>query len=321
MQNKTIGILTSGGDAPGMNPAIRSVVRTATENNYKVIGIKEGYSGLLKRDFIELDNRSVGNIIQQGGTFLHTSRCPEFLNVDVQKKAADILKEAQIDVLIVLGGDGSFRGANELAKFGTKVIGIPCTIDNDIGSTDYTIGFDTAVNTAVEMVDRIRDTSRSHSRCCVVEVMGRNAGYIAVESAISCGATAVLVPEFPYDIDSVVNTILESEKKGKKSFIVIVAEGVGSASEIAKMLGDKTGITTNAVVLGYVQRGGTPSNMDRVIAAKMGYMAIELINKNIFNQVIVRQKGEILPVDIQTAVDTKKKLDSFSLDIANTISK
>lgn len=317
---KTIGILTSGGDAPGMNAAIRAVVRTAIYNNLKVMGIRRGFSGLVNGDIYEMNARSVKNIIMLGGTALYSSRCPEFMHESGVKRGYEICKEAGIDAIFVLGGDGSFKGAAQLSKMGIPCIGIPCTIDNDIASSEYTIGFDTAVNTAIEMVDKIRDTSQSHDRCSVVEVMGRHAGYIALETGISCGATAILVPEIPMDLNAVSEKIFSSLRCGKQNFIVIVAEGVGNSEKITKELEKRIGIETRLTVLGYVQRGGRPTAKDRSIASIMGHYAVELLLNGKVNRVVSVENGKITDFDIQEAIEKKKALDMDLYRAANEIS-
>ena len=265
---KTIGVLTSGGDAPGMNPAIRAVVRAAIFNGFAVKGIRHGYNGLINDDIFDMNLRSVSEIIHRGGTMLYTARSDEFTTLEGQLKAVANCKKHGIDALVVIGGDGSFRGAQAISRHGIKTIGIPGTIDNDIACSDYTIGFDTALNTAMEMIDKLRDTTQSHERCSVVEVMGRHAGYIAVNTGIATGALCVLVPEQPWDIDKdVIARIKETQAEGKKNFLIIVAEGAGKALEIAEEIQAKTGLDTRGTVLGHVQRGGSPSMRDRVVAA------------------------------------------------------
>ena len=267
---KTIGVLTSGGDAPGMNAAVRAVVRTALSKGIKVIGIQRGYNGLLNGEVREMNLRSVSEIIHRGGTILYTARCLEFVTAEGQKKGAEKCKELGIDAMVVVGGDGSFKGARALANLGIPCIGIPGTIDNDIACSEYTIGYDTAMNTAVEMIDKLRDTTQSHDRCSVVEVMGRNAGYIALNVGIATGALAILIPERPYDLDhDIISRMNQTQKTGKKHFIVIVAEGVGHAQELANEIQARTGIDSRATVLGHVQRGGSPTLRDRVTASQM----------------------------------------------------
>ena len=317
---KTIGVLTSGGDAPGMNAAVRAVVRTAIFNGIKVIGIRRGYNGLLNGDMFEMNLRSVSDIIQRGGTILYTARCLEFKEPAGVEKAKNICIESGIDGLVVIGGDGSFRGARDLSNLGIPCVGIPGTIDNDISSTDYTIGYDTAMNTAVEMVDKIRDTAQSHDRCSVVEVMGRHAGHIALNCGIACGATFIIVPEMPYSIEAIAEKMKVTQKIGKHHFIILVAEGIGNVNELAKELERLTGIESRATVLGHVQRGGNPTVRDRVLASEMGYYAVELIEKGIGNRVVGMQKSQVVDFDIQEALRMKKPFDKHLYQIAHDIS-
>ncbi len=318
---KTIGVLTSGGDAPGMNAAVRAVVRTALSKGMKVIGIQRGYNGLLNGEVFEMNLRSVSEIIHRGGTVLYTARCTEFVTAEGQKKGAEKCKELGIDALVVIGGDGSFRGARALANLGIPCIGIPGTIDNDIACSEYTIGYDTAMNTAVEMIDKLRDTTQSHDRCSVVEVMGRNAGYIALNVGIATGALAILIPERPYDLDhDILSRMRFTQKTGKKHFIVIVAEGVGHAQELANEIQARTGIDSRATVLGHVQRGGSPTLRDRVTASQMGYHAVSLLEKGIFNRVVAVSADKIVDYDVNVALGMHKTIDTMMLDVANTIS-
>lgn len=318
---KTIGVLTSGGDAPGMNAAIRAVVRAALFKGYKVKGVRHGYNGLLTGDIVDMNLRSVSEIIHRGGTILYTARCLEFKTLEGQQKAAQACREAGIDALVVIGGDGSFRGAKDMAAQGIPCIGIPGTIDNDIACSDYTIGYDTAMNTAVEMIDKLRDTTQSHDRCSVVEVMGRNAGYIALNTGIAVGALVTLIPEVPFDLDrDVISKMKETQKTGKKHFIIVVAEGAGKASDIANEIQARTGIDSRATVLGHVQRGGSPTLRDRVTASRMGYHAIELINKGIFNRVVATRAESIVDYDISVALSMYKTIDTALLDISHVIS-
>lgn len=318
---KTIGVLTSGGDAPGMNAAVRAVVRTALSRGMRVMGIERGYNGLLSGEVYEMNLRSVSEIIHRGGTVLYTARCLEFKTLEGQQKAADKCREMGIDALVVIGGDGSFRGAKDLAKLGVPCIGIPGTIDNDIACSEYTIGYDTAMNTAVEMVDKLRDTTQSHDRCSVVEVMGRNAGYIALNVGIATGALAILIPERPYDLErDIMERMAFTQKTGKKHFIVIVAEGVGHAQELANEIQSRTGIDSRATVLGHVQRGGSPTLRDRVTASTMGFHAIDLLEKGIVNRVVAVSADKIVDYDINVALSMHKTIDTMLLDVANTIS-
>lgn len=317
---KKIGILTSGGDAPGMNAAVRSVVRTAISLGIEVVGIRKGYNGLIEGDFIPLDSRSVSDIINRGGTFLFTARSPLFKTEEGMQKAIENCKKEGIEGIVVMGGDGSFRGAFDLSMRGIPCVGIPCTIDNDIASTEYTIGFDTALNTAVEMIDRIRDTAQSHDRCSVVEVMGRNAGYIALHTGIAVGATAILIPEIKPDIDAVIAKIKKTQKNGRKHFIVIVAEGVGGINEISQRIEDETGIVTKATVLGHVQRGGAPTLRDRLVATQMGYAAVQLLNHGIGNRVVCMRDGDIVDEDITAALEMRKPFDFDLIKITEEVS-
>jgi 6-phosphofructokinase 1 len=316
---KTIGVLTSGGDAPGMNAAVRAVTRTAISRGIKVYGIKRGYNGLINGDMIEMTERSVSDILQKGGTCLYTARCPEFRTAEGVDKAVEKCKEVGLEGIVVIGGDGSFRGAADLSAKGILCICLPGTIDNDISCTDYTIGYDTAMNTALDMVDKIRDTAQSHDRCSVVEVMGRNAGYIAVNTGIACGATEIITKEIPYDLDDIAKKMLETRKTGKQHFIVVVAEGVGHSTEIAQVLQEKTGIEARATILGHVQRGGTPTLRDRVVASQMGHYAVELLQQGIGNRVVAMQAGKIVDFDIKEALAMKKPYDEELHMIAREI--
>ncbi len=303
---KKIGILTSGGDAPGMNAAIRSIVRTALNKGLEVVGIKRGYQGLIDGDFIDMTYTTVSRIINRGGTILYSARCDEFRYEEGVKKAVDMCKKNNIDGIIVIGGDGTFRGAADLSKMGVPCIGVPATIDNDIGISEYTIGFDTAVNCVIDMVDRLRDTMESHHRCSVVEVMGRNAGYIALYAGISTGATAIVIPEVEYNYDDILAKIKASQSAGKTHFIVIVAEGVDVSEQLAKQLEKDTGIVTRATILGHVQRGGSPTCDDRVKATYIGNYAVELLCEGLSNRVCGLQKGELVNYDVQEALVMKK---------------
>lgn len=318
---KTIGVLTSGGDAPGMNAAIRAVVRAGITAGYKVKGVYMGYKGLLSMDVKDLSLRSVSDIINRGGTLLYTARSEEFKTEEGVKKAAENCKEMGIDALVVIGGDGSFRGARALSKYGIKVIGIPGTIDNDIPSTDFTIGFDTAMNTAMEMIDKIKDTAHSHNRCSVIEVMGRRCGDIALQTGIAVGSTAILIPEEEYDMENdIISKIYEQKSTGKNHFIVLVAEGVGKADELAKYIEHRTGIVTRTTILGYVQRGGSPTLRDRVMATMMGVKAVHLLDKDISNRVMCYRGGKVVDMDIDEALDMKSELNQELYDIACEVS-
>ncbi len=309
---KKIGVLTSGGDAPGMNAAIRAITRTALYRGIKVIGIQRGYQGLIEGDLTELTYTSVSRIINRGGTFLFTARSNEFRHPDGVKKAAETCRKNGIDAVVAIGGDGTFRGAADLSKIGgIPCIGIPGTIDNDIGMSDYTIGFDTAVNCVIDMVDRLRDTTESHQRCSIVEVMGRNAGYIALHSAISTGATAVALPEIEITCDDIVNKIRKSINAGKTHFIVIAAEGAKiSAGEILQSIGDSLGINVRLTVLGHVQRGGMPTADDRVNATRLGHYAVDLLTKGIYDRVCGIQNNKLVDYDVQEALKITKPFDT-----------
>lgn len=309
---KKIGVLTSGGDAPGMNAAVRAVARSALAKGIEVVGIRRGYAGLLSGDIFDMNLRSVSNIIQTGGTSLYSARLPEFAQDAVQNKGVEKCKEYGIDGLVVIGGDGSFRGAAALSAKGIPCIGIPGTIDNDIASSEYTIGFDTALNCVMEMVDRIRDTSQSHERCSVVEVMGRRAGYLALESAIATGATCVLVPEIPLPYEKIIEKIRSSRATGKSHFIIVVAEGVGGAEELTRRIEEDTGIVSRCTILGHVQRGGSPTVRDRVMASEMGNYAVNLLANGIGNRVVALQHGVVTDFDIQEALAMKKE---FPMDL------
>ena len=317
---ETIGVLTSGGDAPGMNAAIRAVVRQAIARGKKVKGIKRGYAGLLQEEIIDMDAHSVSEIIQRGGTILQTARCLEFVEPEVQKKAADICKKHGIDGLVVIGGDGSFKGAQKLAALGINTIGLPVTIDLDIACTEYTIGFDTAVNTAMEAIDKVRDTSTSHERCSIIEVMGRGAGYIALWCGIANGAEDVLLPErYDYDEQALVNHIIEGKKKGKKHHIIVNAEGIGHSASMAKRIEAATGIETRATILGHMQRGGSPTCKDRVYASTMGALAVDLLCKGASNRVVGYRHGEFIDFDVDEALAMTKGIDEYQFEICNSL--
>ena len=306
---KTIGVLTSGGDAPGMNAAVRAVTRAAIKKGFRVVGIRRGYNGLLNNDMIELTTRDVADIIQRGGTEIFTARCKEFREWEYVLKAKDICVRDNFAGIVVIGGDGSFRGAADLSKAGIPCVGLPGTIDNDIQCSEYTIGYDTAMNTVMELVDKLRDTSQSHDRISVVEVMGRGAGHIAVNTGIACGATDIITKEVPYDLDQIAQTMLKKKAKGNQNFVVVVAESIGHAHEIAAELQKKTGIEARATVLGHVQRGGRPTVRDRVEATRMGYYAVELLEKGIGNRVVGIKDSKIVDFDIQEALSMTKPYD------------
>ena len=317
---KTIGVLTSGGDAPGMNAAVRAVVRTAIANGMTVKGIRRGYNGLMEGDIIDLGARDVSDIIQLGGTMLYSARSPLFKTEEGIAQAIENCRKHGIEGIAVIGGDGSFRGARDLSLRGIPCVGIPATIDNDIASTEYTIGFDTAMNTVIQMVDRLRDTCDSHARCSVVEVMGRHAGHIALRTGISVGATAILVPEHNNTVDDVIEKIEATRKLGKKHFIVMVAEGVGGVDEMAKKIEEVTGIETRGTILGHVQRGGSPTVRDRVIATQMGYEAVCLLKNGIGNRVVAYKLGKIENYDIYEALNMTKGFDEYMYNVADVTS-
>ena len=319
---KRIAVLTSGGDAPGMNAAIRAVVRTGCENGLEVFGVVRGYSGLINGDFIPMNLRSVSDIINRGGTILYSARCPEFRTEEGMQKAIDTCKEYGIEGVVVIGGDGSFRGARDLSERGIPCVGIPGTIDNDIACCDYTIGYDTCLNTIMELVDRIRDTTESHDRCSIIEVMGRHAGYLALNSGIACGATAILIPEVPVDIQKhVIERMQRTMKADKKHFILIAAEGACvDVQQLAKEIEAKTGVESRATILGHTQRGGYPTAKDRIKATQMGYYAVKLLMQDIGNRVVACQKEQILDYDIFEALQMTKSIDKSLYDIAHEVS-
>ena len=318
---KTIGVLTSGGDAPGMNAAIRAVVRAGCELGMKVYGINRGYNGLMENDMYEMNLRSVSDIINRGGTILYSARSPLFKTEEGMQAAIRSCRERGIEGLVVIGGDGSFRGARDLSLRGVPCVALPGTIDNDIGCCDNTIGYDTALCTIMEMVDRIRDTTESHDRCAVVEVMGRGAGYLALSSGIACGATSILIPEVPYDFDrDVIERMKRTQKSGKVHFVIIVSEAIGGVEEMAKKIQAETGVDTRATVLGHVQRGGSPTANDRILASRMGYHAVQLLKDGIGNRVVATQKNDIIDFDIFEALNMKKSIDLDMYKMAMDIS-
>ncbi|SEP71302.1 6-phosphofructokinase [Lachnospiraceae bacterium RM5] len=321
-QIKTIGVLTSGGDAPGMNAAIRAVVRTAISKGIKVKGIMRGYAGLLSEEIVDMDSKSVSDIIQRGGTVLLTARCEEFTTPEGQAKGAEICKKHGIDGLVVIGGDGSFKGAQKLAHLGINTIGVPGTIDLDIACSDYTIGFDTAVNTAMEAIDKIRDTSTSHERCSVIEVMGRRAGYIALWCGIANGAEDILLPErYDGDEDKLIAHIKETKAKGKKHHIVINAEGIGQSQRLAERIEKETGMETRATILGHMQRGGNPSCKDRVYASIMGAYAVDLLCEGKSCRVVAHANGEFVDYEIDEALAMKKDIDDYQYDVSKHLGR
>ena len=321
-QVKTIGVLTSGGDAPGMNAAIRAVVRTAISKGMKVKGIMRGYAGLLQEEIVDMSSTDVSNIIFRGGTILYTARCMEFVTAEGQQQGAEIYHKHGIDGIVVIGGDGSFRGAGKLAALGVNTIGVPGTIDLDIACTDYTIGFDTAVNTAMEAIDKVRDTSTSHERCSIIEVMGRNAGYIALWCGIANGAEDILLPErYDGNEQALIDRIIENRKRGKKHNIIINAEGIGHSGSMARRIEAATGIETRATILGHMQRGGTPTCKDRVYASIMGARAAELLCEGKSNRLVAYKHGEFVDFDIQEALQMKKDISEEQFEIAKMLAK
>lgn len=317
----TIGVLTSGGDALGMNAAIRAVVRKAYANGKQVKGIRRGYQGLLEEDIFDLGRSSVGDIMDKGGTILFTARCSEFRTEEGQKKGAEICKKHGIDGLVVIGGDGSFAGAQKLAALGINTVGVPGTIDLDIACTEYTIGFDTAVNTAMAAIDKVRDTSTSHERCSIIEVMGRNAGYIALWCGIANGAEAILLPEnYDYDEQKIINDIILKRKMGKKHYIIINAEGIGHSTSMARRIEAATGMETRATILGYMQRGGSPTCRDRVYATMMGGMAVDLLCEGKSNRVVGYRNGEFKDFDIDEALVMNKGVGDYMVKMSEAMS-
>ena len=318
---KKIAVLTSGGDAPGMNAAVRAVVRTALNAGIEVYGVIRGFNGLINDELVPMDLRSVSNTLQQGGTKLYTARCLEFKELEYQQKAAEICRKHGIDGVVVCGGDGSFRGAQKLSKQGINCIGIPCTIDNDIGCCEYTIGYDTATNTVVDMVDKLRDTCQAHDRCSVVEVMGRHAGWLALGAGMAAGATSILVPEVPYDFQKdIVDRMNYTKSLGKHHFIVMVAEGIGDVEQLARDIEKHTGVETRATVLGHVQRGGRPSARDRILASQMGYYAAHLLMEGKTERVVAINNNALLDYDIDEALAMKKPFKSKLFRMAEEIS-
>lgn len=317
---KTIAVLTSGGDAPGMNAAIRSVVRTAIFRGLKVKGIKKGYNGLLNEDIIDMEPRHVSDIIQRGGTVLGTARCLEFTKLEYQQKGVEICKKHGIDGIVVIGGDGSYRGAQALSRLGINTVGLPGTIDLDIACTEYTIGFDTAVNTAMQAIDKVKDTSSSHERCSIIEVMGRHAGYIALWCGIANGAEDILLPErYHYDEQEIINNIIGSRKKGKTHHLIINAEGIGHSTSMARRIEAATGIETRATILGYMQRGGNPTAMDRYYASIMGAYAVDIMLQGKTNRVVGYRQGKFTDFDIEEALKMQKGINEYQYEIAKVL--
>lgn len=318
---ETIGVLTSGGDAPGMNAAIRAVVRQAIAKGKKVKGIKRGYAGLLAEDIVDMEAKHVSDIIQKGGTILQTARCPEFRTEEGQKRGAEVCRKHGIDGIVVIGGDGSFRGAQKLAAQGINIIGLPGTIDLDISCTDYTIGFDTAVNTAMQAIDKIRDTASSHERCSIIEVMGRDAGYIALWCGLANGAEQVLIPEkYDYDEQKIVDNIIANRKRGKKHYIIINAEGIGHSTSMARRIEAATGMETRATILGHMQRGGSPTCKDRVYASTMGAIAVDLLCEGKSNRLVAYKDGKFVDFDIDEALAMTKDISDYQFNIGRNLS-
>lgn len=317
---RRIGVLTSGGDSPGMNASIRAVTRTALYHGLEVIGIRRGYEGLLEGDFVPMTRSTVGGILMHGGTILRTARCPEFMRPEGVNAGVSKLKENDIDALVVIGGDGSFHGALELHKRGVQVVGVPGTIDNDMAGTDCTIGFDTACNTALECISKLRDTASSHDRMFIVEVMGRHAGFLALETAVACGAEFVLVPEIPADIEAIINKIHYAKEHGKTHSIIVLAEGVMPAHELADRLKGRCDYDPRIVVLGHIQRGGAPSSFDAVLASRLGYAAVECLLEGRSGVMVGRVKGEILASPLEKAWEERRPLDQDMLRIMETLS-
>ncbi|MCI2049066.1 MAG: 6-phosphofructokinase [Lachnospiraceae bacterium] len=321
-QVKTIGILTSGGDAPGMNAAIRAVVRRSIGNGLTVKGIERGYQGLLNEEIIDMDKHSVSDIIERGGTILGTARCTEFRTPEGQQKGAEICRKHHIDGIVVIGGDGSYRGAQALARLGINTIGLPGTIDLDIACTDYTIGFDTAINTAMQAIDKVRDTSSSHERCSIIEVMGRNAGYIALWCGIANGAEDILLPEkYDYNEQKIIDNIINNRKHGKKHHIIINAEGIGHSTSMARRIEAATGIETRATILGYMQRGGSPTCKDRFYASIMGAYAADIIAAGKTNRVVGYRDGKFQDFDIEEALAMEKTIPEYQFEISQALSR
>ena len=320
MSVKRIGVLTSGGDAPGMNPCVRSVVRTAIYHGIECYGIRRGYNGLISGDILRLDEKNIGHIINRGGTILYTARSKEFMTEEGQRKAVSTCKFLGLDGIVAIGGDGTFRGAQALSRHGINVVCIPATIDNDISCTNYCIGFDTAANTAIECIDKLRDTMQSHERCSVVEVMGRNAGFLAMYVGLAVGATAVLVPENPLDFQrDVIEKIRQARFNGFTHYMIVVAEGAGSAAEIAAKIKDAIDLDPRVTVLGHIQRGGTPTGRDRVNATKMGYLAVQLLNAGKTNRIVCTNDGSFIDVDIEEGLSMHKGMQQMEMDVLSAM--
>lgn len=318
---KTVGVLTSGGDAPGMNAAIRAVVRTAIARGVRVKGIKKGYQGLLNEEIIDMEARNVSDIVHRGGTVLGTARCMEFMTPEGQKKGAEICKKHGIDGIVVIGGDGSYRGAQALSRQGINTIGLPGTIDLDIACTEYSIGFDTAVNTAMQAIDKVKDTSSSHERCSIIEVMGRNAGYIALWCGVANGAEDILIPEtYDFNEQNIINNIIANRKRGKTHHLIINAEGIGHSTSMARRIEAATGIETRATILGYMQRGGSPTAKDRYYASIMGASAVDILLQGKTNRVVAFNHGMFVDYDIEEALNMEKTIDSYQLEVSRLLS-
>ena len=320
MSIKRIGVLTSGGDAPGMNPCVRSVVRTALYHNIECYGIRRGYNGLINGDIFKLDEKSVSHTINRGGTILYTARSLEFMTKEGQKKAVSTCKFLGLDSIIAIGGDGTFRGAQALSRYGINVVCIPATIDNDISCTNYSIGFDTAANTAIECIDKLRDTMQSHERCSVVEVMGRNAGFLAMYVGLAVGATAVLVPEKPIDFEQdVIEKIRRARFNGFSHYMIVVAEGASSASDVAAKIKEAIDLDPRVTVLGHIQRGGTPTGRDRINATKMGYLAVELLLAEKTNRIVCTHAGRFTDVNIEEGLSMTKSIQQMEVDVLDAM--
>ena len=319
MKVKRIGVLTSGGDAPGMNAAVRSVVRAALHHGLEVYGIRRGWHGLINGDIERLDEKSVTRIINKGGTILYTARSKEFTTPEGQKKAASVCKFLGLDSIIAIGGDGTFRGAQALSKHGVNVIGIPATIDNDIGCTNYCLGFDTAANTSIECIDKLRDTMQSHERCSVVEVMGRHAGYLAMYVGLAVGATAVLIPEHPLSDEELIEKIRQARLNGFTHYMIVVAEGVAPATHVAKVIKEATDLDPRVTILGHIQRGGSPTARDRVAATKMGYLAVELLVAGKTNRIICTHGGGFTDIDMDEGLATRKEMLQMEVDVLSSM--
>lgn len=318
---KTIGVLTSGGDAPGMNAAIRAVVRTGIAKGFKVMGVNRGYQGLIHGEIFEMESSSVSDIIHRGGTMLRTARSEEFKTEEGREKAVNVLKVFGIDGMVVIGGDGSFRGAQKLSEMGIPAIGVPGTIDNDLAYTDYTIGFDTAVNTVLDAINKLRDTSTSHERVSIIEVMGRHCGDIALYAGLAGGGESVIVPEVEFNIDEICKTVLEGKLRGKLHYIIILAEGVGRADEIAQKIEGITGLESRSTVLGHIQRGGSPTAFDRILASRLGARAVELLSSNSTSRVVGVRGNEVIDVDIDEALKMQKHIDNDLLNLVHVLAK